>query len=115
MAHIFLEFVKLTLTYTNGAKFLLSTASRGSADLAILYLSQPKSGFCGLAFVDAARFGKNSAFGWVGKGCQDTTLGHELGHIFGAKHNKEIVDKPPTDGKAYGKLITGSNFYSIMA
>jgi hypothetical protein len=87
------------------------SATKRTADIALLLISGPISGRCGIAYLNAYRHG--NAFGWVGKGCQTTTLGHEIGHSFGAYHNKEIASGAD-EGFEYGHLISGG-YASIMA
>ena len=76
------------------------SATLNSADIAILLLSSSKSGVCGVAYVDG--FAHGATFGWVGKGCQNTVTGHEIGHMFGAAHNYEISQFSPREGFEYG-------------
>jgi hypothetical protein len=55
-------------------------------------------------------------YGWVGKGCQTIVVAHEIGHMFGAHHNREIVppEGRPIEGFEYGYLIEGG-YVTIMA
>lgn len=39
------------------------------------------------------------------QGCGGDTLGHEMAHMFGCSHNREIVSNPT--GTAFGKWVTG--------
>ena len=57
----------------------------------------------------------NSNFGWVAKNCHQAVTPHEIGHMFGAAHNKEIsANFVPNGGFEYGFLISGG-YVSIMA
>ena len=57
----------------------------------------------------------NSNFGWVAKNCHRAVTPHEIGHMFGAAHNKEISGSfAPNGGYEYGHLIPGG-YVSIMA
>ena len=109
------------------ALFLLYTfvqtaaASRKTADVAILLVSKVINGTCGIAYTDV-NGQASSSYGLVMNTCFDGTTGHEVGHLFGAYHNREIEAGPdtPRGGKAYGYLMrkpdgTPSGFHSIMA
>jgi hypothetical protein len=87
------------------------SATKNTADLALLMISGATSGVCGIAYLNAYRNGY--AYGWVGKGCQTIVTGHEVGHNFGAYHNKEI-SSGADEGFEYGYLIEGG-YASIMA
>jgi hypothetical protein len=87
------------------------SATKNTADIAFLMLSGPVNGICGQAYLNAYRNGR--AFGWVGKGCQTIVTGHEVGHNFGANHNREIADSG-VEGFEYGYLIQGG-YATIMA
>ena len=57
----------------------------------------------------------NSNFGWVAKNCHQAVTPHEIGHMFGAAHNKEIsTNFVPNGGFEYGALIPGG-YVSVMA
>jgi hypothetical protein len=87
------------------------SATKNTADLALLMISGATSRVCGIAYLNAYRNGY--AFGWVGKGCQNTVTGHEVGHNFGAYHNKEI-SSGADEGFEYGYLIEGG-YATMMA
>jgi hypothetical protein len=87
------------------------SATKNTADIAFLMVSGPKSGVCGVAYLNAHT--NNYSFGWVGKGCQTVVTGHEVGHNFGATHNREISSSG-VEGFEYGYLIPGG-YASIMA
>jgi hypothetical protein len=87
------------------------SATKNTADIAFLMISGSKSGVCGTAYLNA--YINGYAFGWVGKGCQTIVTGHEVGHNFGAYHNKEI-SSGANEGFEYGYLIEGG-YASIMA
>ena len=100
--------------------FILA-ASLNSADIALLLVSQTYENTCGIAYVDAA-LANAFSYGLVMNPCYDSTTGHEIGHLFGAFHNREIEPGPdtPRGGVAYGYLMrtptnTPSGFRSIMA
>ena len=52
----------------------------------------------------------NSNFGWVAKNCHQAVTPHEIGHMFGAAHNKEISNFVPNGGFEYGFLGTAGSF-----
>ena len=56
------------------------------------------------------------ATAYRGKGCQTIVVGHEVGHMFGCRHNREIAgtSNRPIGCYEYGKLISGG-YVSIMA
>jgi hypothetical protein len=67
-------------------------------------------GYCGTAYMNAHTNGMS--FGWVAKGCL-TSFGHEVGHNFGANHNREI-SSGGLEGFEYGHLIQGG-YGTLMA
>ena len=98
-------------------------ATRNSADIALLMISggvevvsshekTHLGRICGIAYLNAYRY-KTFSFGLVGKGCPTVVTGHEVGHMFGALHNKEI-SSGADQGFEYGYLIPGG-YASIMA
>ncbi len=86
--------------------------TRNTADVALMVISKVYSRVCGIAYINA--FQNGYSFGWVAKGCQETVTPHEIGHMFGCAHNKEISSWTPVGGFAYGKRITGG-YATIMA
>jgi hypothetical protein len=86
------------------------SATKNTADIAFFILSGPKSGVCGSAYLNA--YINEYSFGWVGKGCH-TSFGHEIGHNFGANHNREIASSG-VEGFEYGHLIQGG-YATMMA
>ena len=87
---------------------------RRSADAAILLVNYHRTS-CGVAsFQSNPRRGEN--VGWIQKHCGlgYYTLGHELGHMFGAGHNRE-EGRNPWYWYGYGWYVPGSRTRSIMA
>jgi len=75
--------------------------TRNCADSAVLLMYRGLPGKCGLAFGTAY---KCKTFGIVLKACATHrySLGHELGHMFGAKHNREVYNETKIEGDKYG-------------
>ena len=91
-------------------------ALRNSADIAILLVKN--SNYCGIAStIHSIPSGNNYA--WVLKGCAlgYFTFAHEIGHLFGAGHNRLVYPWNPSFPYGHGSLIpNGLNGYrTIMA
>ncbi len=75
-------------------------------------LSKSQAGSCGIAFVNGYKH--KVTLGWVAKGCQNIVVAHEVGHMFGAAHNKEKASFTPDGEYAYGLHIP-PKYVSVMA
>ena len=77
-------------------------------------------GGCGAAFLDSYQGGPPPV-GVISQACVGSSsgtyaLGHELGHIFGVRHNREVDPSDhPEDKGAHGFLIRGTHARTIMA
>ena len=80
-----------------------------TADMAILMLSRGLENVCGAAYLRPMLYTSGTTVGWVGKGCGANTLAHEIGHILGARHNREISSTTFRDDDfGFGYLIRGT-------
>ena len=91
-------------------------AKRVSADIAVLLTNSGDS--CGIAYFDTIQYGIN--LGVVQRSCATGyySLGHEIGHMFGAQHNRETGATNPTYPAAFGYLMrppVNSDKRTIMA
>ena len=97
------------------------------ADIAVLMVGTPCSdGTLGRAYVGPPSNRINRPVCWVFPE-DKLTLIHEIGHLFGCKHNREALNSelnqliPPAfrhdyyPGANYGNLLKGSNMATIMA
>ena len=88
-------------------------ALRNSADMAILLVNN--SNYCGIAStIHSIPSGNNYA--WVLKGCAlgYFTFAHEIGHLFGAGHNRHVYLYNPSFPYGHGYLIP-NGYRTIMA
>ena len=88
-------------------------ALRNSADIAILLVKD--SSYCGVAStIHSIPSGNNYA--WVHKGCAlgYYSFGHEIGHLFGAGHNREVYLQNRAFFYGHGFLIP-NGYRSIMS
>lgn len=102
--------------YTGSVEAVLNTA-----DMAILLTASntynPFGGqYGGYAHFGPIRVYKQPPTAWAAPIDNDWVFVHELGHIMGAFHNREILhDSVPGRGSNYGFRIRNSNYYTIMA
>jgi len=82
------------------------------ADAAALLIEDNNTGYCGVAYTGVTSY--CGAFSVTKRSCATGyySFGHEIGHNFGAKHNREQYSSH--DGDKYGYLIkpTGATKYS---
>ena len=83
----------------------------------MLMTAGPSNDACGAAYLRPLFFSNVPAIGWSGKDCNVGTLAHELGHILGARHNRELgqIQDYPDDNFGYGYNIVGTNAHTVMA
>jgi hypothetical protein len=76
-----------------------------TADVAFLLVSSLDSNVCGIAYFDTT----SHPFGLAQHKCargRTLTFAHEVSHIIGANHNREVVtDGTDSAGYAYGFLL----------
>ena len=73
-------------------------------------------GACGLAALRPMYFSNSASIGFVAKDCNTNVLAHELGHIFGAQHNREEGGTVfPDVNYGWGYLIRGTDQRTVMA
>ena len=95
-----------------------SAALMNTADIGILLTSGASSDACGSAYLRPLYYNNDNypPVGWVGKDCNVNTLAHEIGHILGARHNREISSSTFNDDNfGFGYLIRGTNAATVMA
>jgi hypothetical protein len=119
----------LSLTYTitiispyNVFLTLISTEGdfnniRQSSDIAILLTSGGKNS-CGVAYFDTISYG--ITMGVVAKDCATGyySFGHEIAHMYGCDHNREVAPVNSAYENAHGFLMNppvNSGFRTIMA
>jgi hypothetical protein len=91
-------------------------ALRKSADIALLFTTDGES--CGIAYFDVT--GNGQTLGVVANGCATGyyTTGHEIGHMYGCNHNREVSGANSIYPTANGFLINppvNSGFRTILA
>ena len=76
-----------------------------------------RDGVCGLAYLRPLYYSNVAVVGWSGKDCASNTLAHELGHLLGARHNRELgqIQDFRDDNFGYGYNIVGTNAHTVMA
>ena len=88
-----------------------------SADIAVLMTGTPsdRGRVAGRANFGPPDETKDPPICWVFPQIEISLL-HEIGHIFGCRHNREIhKGDPNSQGYNYGNLVEGSNMATIMA
>ena len=95
---------------------------RGGADTTILLTAHPNPDSCGVAYLNGHLPGRGFTIGVVHTRCATGyySFGHELAHMFGARHNREVENGSTPNTFNYGYLIRGANgrpsgFRTIMA
>lgn len=92
--------------------FYGATRNAQSADLVgLIVRTSSDPGICGIA--DGIGVGANDAFFVVKYSCTNFTFVHEMGHLFGARHDNDPTTSPFSYG--HGFVSSAGNFRTIMA
>lgn len=103
----------------NGTFISTSPTGLNTADVGILLVSRKINNHCGLAWINRVLSSPRSAYGVVMNNCKPYSTGHELGHLYGAIHDREQENAKYASGSNYGNLIDvngrPSGYNTIMA
>jgi len=109
-----------SLSYLNqviNANGGLTNSLRGSDMAYILTRRFSTDGACGRAGaldVTTTAYG-NAPIAFSGRFCSTYTMAHELGHLFGAWHNREVLSFNAPGGYPMGQLIGNGPYRTVMA
>ena len=78
----------------------------------ILYIQSSDAG--GAAYLGPSSQTGSPPIGWVQLG-DALIFAHEVGHLFGCEHNREVEGGGSSNDYSYGYLLRGSNMLTIMA
>ena len=120
---MFRRYVPASNNCLNTYNFVNSTdgnynAVRKSADVAVLLTGIKNLDVCGVGYMNEVKRGMTLAL--VAQKCAtgQYTFAHEIGHTYGAQHNRETNDTNSADPTAYGYLVrppANSGFRTILA